>query len=124
MANRSGLSGTRRALLGIGATAMLVAASPSLATAAPASAPGWRATFEVGAATDDTYSDNLVAAGPGDAWADWSGCGPNCPNGSVFTVSHWNGRSWHNLAWPASLHPYQDAINIVGAIGASSADNL
>jgi hypothetical protein len=104
--------------------AVLIAVGTGLASASDTSVPGWRATSEVGSATTVTYNDSLLAVGTDDAWADWSGCGPDCQGGSTFTVSHWNGRSWRNLPWPASLHPYQDAIREVSAIGATSAGDL
>jgi hypothetical protein len=110
MGNRDG----RRTLFTIVAAAVLIAAGSGIAVASPA--PGWRVTLTVGTSTAMTRTSNVVAVGPGDAFADFSG--------EAFTVSHWNGRSWRALPWPKSLRPYQSAIDVVGAIGASSASDL
>ncbi len=71
----------------------------------------------VGTASQITNSTALLAVGPGDAFAVFAGCGPRCPSGGIFVVSHWNGKSWRKLLFPASLHGYVSAINSVRAIG-------
>lgn len=110
-----------RPLALIGATVLLSSAATLVAQASPV--PGWRITLTTGPTSGVTHNQHLVAVGPRDAFADWA-CGTPCPGGQVMSFSHWNGRSWAKLPFPATLHPYWDAIRIADAMGASSADNL
>lgn len=106
----------------IGAT-LLLAASATAWTADASSLPGWRITFTTGPKAALTRSQHLAAVGPRDAFADWV-CSQACTGGQIMSFSHWNGRSWRKLPWPAALHPYQAAIQSADTMGASSADNL
>lgn len=118
--------GVRRSLLTAAGVLTLIVAGTSVAGASTGTGAGagWRITGTVGAKADFTETDGLVAVAANDAFADWSGCAPTCPKGNTFTVGHWNGSSWRDLPWPQSLHHYESAINIAGAMGASSASDL
>jgi hypothetical protein len=121
MGNRSLFTFGRRAVVTLAAVTSLLAAGSGLGEAA--GSPGWRVTFTTGPVTDFTHNDGLLAVGPADAFADFAGCQSQCHR-AFFAVSHWNGRSWRNLPWPASLHSYQQAIDVADGIGASSASDL
>ncbi len=125
----SGLIRFTRMSLTLGGTLVLLVAGAGLADAAGAAAgaraPGWRVTARVGTATQSTGPTTLLAVGPNDAFATFFGCRLPCRSGSsTFTLSHWNGRNWRKLPFPAKLDGYVRSINSVRAIGASGPDNL
>lgn len=113
---------SRSTVLALGAALAMLAGGGAVADAA--AVPGWRVTDTVGAGTQITNPETLLAVGPDDAFATFFGCTEPCGSSPDFTVSHWNGHFWRRLPFPERLHGFVGAINAVRAIGASGPDNL
>jgi hypothetical protein len=92
---------TMLAAAGASAEASTVAVGPTTST------PGWRVVKVVASHRHSEILNEIVATGPGDAWAAGDVCRP-CAEGDGFFIpkmilEHWNGHVWSRIRPPASM---------------------